>query len=221
LIVTNPDKCPIIEKIYRLWDELRKKGGFLDKATENTGLKRKLGRGKGTGKFSWCYWVEIEGNGERGRHIKTNRKREVSEDKMEVSHMLAFRFDNYCSDNCFHLRDYLFDESSGNPHEIRHMGYIQFVEAKNKYGSNPETASFKENGKWVFPDNENPNTGRVAPLRFCDTPISLYKDNIPKQHIHVLDFFYDNDGNFLEKPCDEKVNYLATAFVKWIEGLQP
>jgi hypothetical protein len=213
------EDCMLVEKINGVWDVLREKDGVLQQKLDNCqktkGFQVETSGGRGTGNgVKWCHWVTVKGAEKRGVHF-IGEKREA----MEIEYTLTFRLDNYCPDNHFHLYNCLFNDSSGNSCEIRHIGYIQFVETKNKYDDNPSTASFNENGKWVFPDNENPNTGRVAPLYFCDAPpVLLWKDGAPKRHVHVLDF-YDNNGK--GKLNADMVDCLATAFVKWIEGLQP
>jgi hypothetical protein len=200
IALEGSDKCPLIAKIGKIWESLRDKNGVLQQKLDNCentkGFQVQTCGGKGNGKdTTWCHWITVM--------------------RMKVEYTLTFRLDNYCPDNHFHLRNCLFDNDSGNSCEIRHIGYIQFVETKNQYGKNPTTASFQENGKWLFPDNTNPSTGMVKPLNFCDAPLPLWAGGTPTRHAHILDFF-DENGNIKTG----MVERLVDAFVAWIEYIE-
>jgi hypothetical protein len=202
------DKCEAVR--IAVCDEL------LGKHEWRVDIGKSWNAGKGSGRCWWCRWVTVKESEKHGLHFTKETK-----EAMEIAYTLTFRFDDYSTENYPHLGNSsycLFGTGSGNPHEIGRIGYIQFVEARNKFGDNPETASFKENRKWTFPDNKNPNTGRVIPLRFCDAPIPLRTDNkSAQQHIHVLDFF-DNNGK--GEINTDMVSNLADAFIGWIKDLQ-
>jgi hypothetical protein len=128
---------------------------------------------------------------------------------------ISCKLDNYCSANRPHLISCLFDIV--NAHEVRNVGYIQFVETNNpskkaKKDSRNDFATptvvYKDGKKWerCLPgDNDLLNVakannaveyldqdariGEVKPLNFCDEPIFAVKGYPCKRHLHVLDFF--------------------------------
>jgi hypothetical protein len=174
----EPKDCPLAAAISAVSVELIPHLRDLRGQPGNANKSYRVSPG---GKHQYTKWC-------KGINVK---HKDVSYEK---KYTLVFRLDNYCPANRHHLIECLFDNDSGNPHEIRNMGYIQFEEETDGVASSdqhcdrrsgylefPKNTLEIENGNWVLKMNDiTSETGYVTPLNLCAEPLMGWDDSSKK-----------------------------------------
>ena len=162
-------------------------------------------------------------------------KRSLSGKKsgLNSAYCISFRLDDYSHNHS--TNECCYWEDTGNQHEKRNFGYIQFVETNitggKKRGGTPNfTPSVYDGRKWRFPgdkdtiittsDGEKFRIGEVKPFaKFVES--SLLYDPILLDGIelngplNVLDLCHC-DGSL----CEHRLKKLAEAFSKWVSDME-
>jgi hypothetical protein len=190
----------MVNQCQEIRDKLR--GKVSEKLKEDEELNNKGfacetrgGAGNGRGRFWWCRYII------------------VSRDSSNVKYSISFWLNDYSDPNS--LRNNNFDENSGNCHDIRHIGMIQFEELNRlNQSSVNSTASFRKSGRlkkneerWILPDNRSNNTGRVMPFSKSEPQIGDINEILTDEEIDEakLNCFVEN---------------VATRFICWLKEMQ-
>jgi hypothetical protein len=234
----------------QLYKMILKVQGALIKRLEEADYKNKVtiinSRGGPWNSITrWCCWIAVTYNGKknRGRRYHSGCRMDCADQgcDMDVEYLIDFRLDDYVKQHSF-KKGCLFG-ASGNMHDIKNVGYIQFVETRNFYDT-CATAAFKtlnNNGElvwefpakkansddWEYPDNKYPQRpGRVCPLSFYEDAINVlgfFECKLPAQSEcarECPECGRNNTNPNTLIPCPIQVDELRASFIGWITKIE-